>query len=75
MKRKIELLNIVALIVDIPAAGLTSGEMGTVVEILGPDVYEVEFSSDDGIGYAQLAVNGEDLIVLHNQGSRSAIAA
>lgn len=39
--------------------------MGTVVEVLAPDVFEVEFSDDDGRTYAMLALRMEQLMVLH----------
>lgn len=75
MKQKIELLDTVALAADIPERGLIQGEVGTVVEILGPDVCEVEFSDDDGQTYAEFALRNDQLIVLHNQGRGLKIAA
>jgi len=39
----VKLLDVVALLVDKPEEGLVVGRVGTVVEILAPDVYEVEF--------------------------------
>ena len=41
------------------------GQVGTVVEVLAPDVYEVEFADNDGRTYAELAVKEEQLLVLH----------
>jgi len=73
MKPEIDLLDVVALIVDMPETRLTSGEVGTVVELLAPDVYEVEFSGNDGVGYAELAIDGRNLVVLHNQGAKPAV--
>jgi hypothetical protein len=60
----INLLDVVALTVDMPDKGMRRGQVGTVVERLGPDVVEVEFSDDDGRPYAQLPLNDEQLIVL-----------
>ena len=37
----------------------------TVVEALAPDVFEVEFSDDEGRAYASLALNVSQLLVLH----------
>ena len=54
-KRKIKLLTTVALNEDLPGRKLKRGEVGTVVEILAPDVYEVEFCDEDGQTYAELA--------------------
>jgi Domain of unknown function (DUF4926) len=67
-QKKIELLDTVALAEDLPARGLRRGEVGTVVEVLDDDVYEVEFCDDEGQTYAELALDGDLLIVLHNQG-------
>lgn len=75
MKQKIELLDTVALAEDIPERNLKQGEVGTVVELLAPDVFEVEFSGDDGETYAEFALRGDQLIVLHNQGKGLRIAA
>lgn len=75
MLKKIELLETVALMEDLPQRNLKSGEVGTVVEILAPDVFEVEFSDDDGQTYAMFALRENQLMVLHNQGKGFKIAA
>jgi hypothetical protein len=62
---QINLLDVVALTTDFTDRGLVRGQVGTVVERLGPDVYEVEFSDDSGRTYAQLPLRPEQLIVLH----------
>ena len=67
-KRKLKLLDTVALLQDIPSRKLKRGEVGTVVEILAADVYEVEFCDDEGQTYAELALRANQLILLHNQG-------
>src|SRR5215213_4812946 len=54
--REITLLDVVALLQDLPKARLQRGQLGTVVEMLAPDVYEVELSGDDGQTYASLSV-------------------
>lgn len=74
-KRKIKLLDTVALFEDLPERNLKRGEVGTVVEVLAPDVYEVEFCDDEGRTYAQFAVRADQLIVLHNQGEALKIVA
>jgi hypothetical protein len=56
MNIPIKLLDVVALTEDIPHEGLYRGQVGTVVEILAPDVYEVEFSDDQGQTYAMKAL-------------------
>ena len=75
MKSKIELLDTVALTQDIPQRGLRQGEVGTVVEVLAPDAFEVEFSDNEGISYAEFALTGDQLIVLHNKGRGWKVAA
>ncbi|MBV8780873.1 MAG: DUF4926 domain-containing protein [Phycisphaerae bacterium] len=72
MPPDIRLLDVVALTADLPAKGLLRGQVGTVVEILSPCVYEVEFSDDQGRTYAQLALPESQLLVLHYQPQRAA---
>jgi hypothetical protein len=52
---------------DVPGAGLVRGQVGTVVEVLGPQVFEVEFSDDRGRTYASLALPAHDLLRLHHE--------
>ena len=75
MKQTIELLDTVALAADLPERNLRQGEVGTVVELLAPNVFEVEFSDDDGETYAEFALRNDQLIVLHNQGKGWRVAA
>ena len=65
MQNKINLLDVVALTDDLPGRELQRGQVGTVVEMLAPDVYEVEFSDSEGRTYAELAVKMDQLLVLH----------
>lgn len=74
-KRKIKLLDTVALREDLPKRKLKCGEVGTVVGVLAPDAYEVEFCDDKGQTYAELALRSEQLIALHNQGEALKIVA
>ncbi len=74
-KRRIKLLDTVALLEDLPGRKLKRGEVGTVVEILAPDVYEIEFCAEEGETYAELALRGDQLITLHNQGEVLKIVA
>ena len=63
----LELLSVVALMRDLPEAGLARGQVGTVVEVLGPEVFEVEFSDDTGRTYASLALKAPDLLRLRHE--------
>jgi len=65
MKNKVKLLDVVALTEALPEHNLLRGQVGAVVEILAPDVYEVEFVDKDGRTYAELAINEDKLLVLH----------
>lgn len=65
MKNKVKLLDVVALTQELPEKDLQPGQVGTVVEVLAPDVYEVEFTDNDGHPYAELALRVEQLLVLH----------
>ena len=61
----IELLDVVALVQDLPERDLQRGQVGTVVEELAPDVFEVEFSDNNGRTYATLALKTSQLMLLH----------
>lgn len=69
---EIEMLSVVALVEDLPEKGLRRGQVGTVVEILAPDVYEVEFCDDSGRTYASLALCTNQLMRLHHEPSHQA---
>jgi len=66
---EIEMLSVVALLKDVPERGLLRGQVGTVVEGLGPGVYEVEFSDDSGQTYASFALRSGQLMRLHHEPS------
>ncbi len=68
----IQILDAVALTADLPAKGLLRGQVGTVVEVLAPGVFEIEFSDDQGRTYAQLALGENQLLVLHYQPQQAA---
>jgi hypothetical protein len=61
----ISLLDVVALTEPLPQNDLDAGQVGTVVELLGRDIYEVEFSDDNGKTYAQLALKRTQILPLH----------
>jgi hypothetical protein len=66
------MLDVVALTVDLPDNGLRRGQVGTVVESLGPGVFEVEFSDAAGRTYAQVALTDDQLMVLRYAPERAA---
>ena len=63
----IRVLDVVALVDDVPDRGLRRGQVGTVVERLAAEVFEVEFSDNEGRTYATLALRADQLIVLYYQ--------
>ncbi len=67
MSAGIKLLDVVALIEDLPERRLRRGQVGTVVELLAPDVFEIEFTDNDGRAFASLALRADQLMVLHYQ--------
>ena len=64
-KEAASLLDVVALLADLPAQGLARGQVGTVVEQLDDKTLLVEFSDDHGHAYAVTPCQGTDLLVLH----------
>lgn len=61
----IKLLDVVALVVDLPQYNLWRGQVGTVVEILADGTaFEVEFSDRHGRTYESLGLRPEQIIVL-----------
>jgi hypothetical protein len=69
---EIELLSVVALLEDMPEKGLLRGQVGTVVEILAPGVFEVEFSDDAGRTYATVALRADQMMRLHHEPNHQA---
>jgi hypothetical protein len=67
MSASMNLLDVVALTEDLPDQGLYRGQVGTVVEELAPDVFEVKFSDDDGRTYATLGLRAGQLMILHHR--------
>ena len=69
MAAHIELLDTVAVTADIPALGLTAGEVGAVVEVLGAgEAFEVEFCDNSGVTYGLHTLRASQLIALHTRG-------
>ena len=66
-KDTFQLLDVVALTEDQPERGLVRGQVGTIVESLAPDVFEVEFCDNDGRTYAMLALKAFQLMLLHHE--------
>lgn len=71
MKKEPQLLDVVALLRDVPEERLVRGQVGTVGEVYD-GAYEVEFSDDQGKTYAMLALKPDQLLVLHHRPQQAA---
>ena len=65
MREPIRELDVVALVRDHPERKLLAGQVGTVVETLAPETFEVEFVDDHGRTYATAPLRAAELMVLH----------
>lgn len=67
MSSSLKLLDVVALIENLPELGLYRGQVGTIVEVYDPGVFEVEFSDMQGRTYALETLRDKQVMVLHHQ--------
>jgi len=67
MNSQMKLLDVVALLEDLLELGLYRGQVGTIVEVYEPGVFEVEFSDLNGRAYAIETLNANQLMLLHYQ--------
>jgi hypothetical protein len=63
MENAIKLLDVAALLENIEKHGLVVGQVGTVVDVLDENVYEVEFCDNNGQTYAVLALPSDQLML------------
>lgn len=66
INENIKLLDVVALLEDMPELNLYRGQVGTVVEQYEPGVFEVEFSDFNGRAYALETLQAKYLMILHH---------
>jgi hypothetical protein len=62
-----KLLDVVALLEDVPTLSLYRGQVGTLVEEYESGVFEVEFSDTRGRSYALETLRASQLMVLYHQ--------
>jgi len=60
-----KILEVVALLKNIPEKNLLMGQVGTIVEKLTENVYEVEFAGKNGEPIALAAIESDHLLLLH----------
>ncbi len=63
--QSMQLLDVVTLLSDVPESGLFRGQVGTIVEVYEPNVFEVEFVDTKGHTYALETLKAEQLMLLH----------
>jgi hypothetical protein len=56
-----KLLDTVVLTRDVPEAGLRRGDLGAIVEVYGPNTFEVEFVVASGRTQALVSLTADDL--------------
>jgi hypothetical protein len=64
-KKRPSLLNVVALLSDLPSQRLARGQVGTIVEQLDENISLVEFSDEQGRAYAIAPCPITELLTLH----------
>jgi Domain of unknown function (DUF4926) len=62
-----KLLDTVALLENIPDLSLYRGQVGTIVEVYEPEIFEVEFVDIQGRTYSLETLNSQQLMLLHHQ--------
>ncbi len=62
---EIKVLDVVALVEELPTHGLRRGAVGTVVEHWKQGMLEVEFSDNSGEAYAFVALRPDQVMKLH----------
>jgi Domain of unknown function (DUF4926) len=63
----IKLLDVVALLKEMPENKLLRGQIGTIVERFSDTEFEVEFSVNNGKTIAMLTLTTDEKMLLHNQ--------
>jgi hypothetical protein len=66
-KPSVKLLDVVALLEDVPELGLYRGQVGTIVEEYTPEAFEVEFCDSEGHTYALETLSAEQLMPLYHR--------
>ena len=67
MKEDLKILDVVALLKDIPEKKLLKGQVGTIVEKWNDHVFEIEFSDLNGETIAMAQIEEKDMLLLHYQ--------
>ena len=63
----IKLLDVVALLKEVPEKKMLRGQIGTVTERYTDTEFEVEFSDNNGKTISMLTLSTDEIMLLHNQ--------
>ena len=63
----IKLLDVVALLKEVPEKKMLRGQIGTVIERYTDTEFEVEFSDNNGKTISMLTLSTDEIMLLHNQ--------
>jgi hypothetical protein len=61
----LELFDVVVLTEAIPSYNLRKGVLGTIVEILGEEVFLIEFANTKGLTYAIVPIKSSSLMKVY----------
>ena len=64
-KEFLKLFDTVAYLKDMPDKRVVFGQVGTIVEKLDNEIFEVEFCDKNGVTISEFAIKAEDLMLLH----------
>ena len=67
MNNTLKVLDVVAILRDIPEKKLVKGQVGTIVEKWDNNVFEVEFCNTKGETLSLAQIGDRDLLLLHYQ--------
>lgn len=67
MEKRLRLLDVVALLINIPNEKLSVGQVETTVDVLADDVFEVEFADTKSRTLTTCAVATNDLLKLTHE--------
>ncbi len=67
MNDTFELLDVVAILNDLPAEKLRKGSLGTIVEVFNDKSYLVEFADLNGVTYAMPVLSEEHILKIHQE--------
>ncbi len=65
MTNHFKLLDVIALLKNLPGKKLKQGQVGTIVEIFNNHHYEVEFCNNSGETITLVSIHEKDLLLLH----------